>query len=32
MDPFEFLPDELIVLQALELDLPSVTLLCQTSR
>ena len=32
MDPFEQIPDELLVVQALELDLPSVTRFCQTSR
>ena len=32
MDPFDFLPDELILVQALDLDLASVTRLCQTSQ
>src|SRR5690606_21823834 len=31
MDLFQDLPDELIILQALELDLPSITRLCQAS-
>ena len=32
MDPVENLPDELIVLQALEFDLPSISKFCQVSR
>ena len=32
MDPFDLLPDELILVQALRLDLPSVSRLCQTSQ
>ena len=32
MDPFDSLPDELILLQGLDMNLPSITTFCQTSR